>query len=143
MLEKFNDFITIHIIMINGQPVGGAFIITYNNAVEIPWASTLREFNKFGINMYMYWEVIRKAIADGNKQFDFGRCSKDSGTYKFKKQWGAEPVQFYWNYWLEDGVEPSALNPDNPKYKIAIEAWKKLPLFIANRIGPMIVGNLP
>ena len=93
--------------------------------------------------MYMYWEVLKGAIQAGCKEFDFGRSSKDSGTYRFKKQWGALPVQLYWNYWLGEGVEMPAVNPDNPKYKLVIACWKKSPLFLTNWLGPKIARSLP
>jgi hypothetical protein len=112
--------------------------------LEIPWASSLREFNPISVNMLLYAQLLEQAIADGYTVFDFGRSTADSGTYRFKRQWGAEPVQLHWHYWLSDGrAEPPRLNPDNPKYRAAISAWQRLPLGVANRLGPMIVRNLP
>ena len=111
--------------------------------MEIPWASTVRDFNKISINMLLYWEVLKFAIESGRKVFDFGRSTVDSGTYRFKKQWGAEPVQLNWHYWLADGGELPQLNPDNAKFRMAINAWKKLPLPLANLLGPHIVRHLP
>jgi len=127
-----------------GHVAGGAFIIGYRERMEIPWASTLSKYNRFSPNMLMYWDVLRFAISKGYRQFDFGRCSRDSGTYKFKKQWGAATEhQLYWYYILPQGAEMPQINPDNPKYRLVISAWSKLPLFVANSIGPLIVRNLP
>jgi len=127
-----------------GKVAGCAFLISYKDRMEIPWASTLREFNRFSPNMLMYWDVLRLAVKNGYKQFDFGRCTRDSGTYKFKKQWGAATEhQLYWYYLLPQGSEMPQVNPDNPKYRLVINAWKKLPLIVANSIGPLIVRNLP
>jgi lipid II:glycine glycyltransferase (peptidoglycan interpeptide bridge formation enzyme) len=111
--------------------------------MEIPWASTIKDVNPLSINMYLYWESLKYAIAQGCTTFDFGRSTVDSGTYRFKKQWGAQPQQLYWHYWLGSKREMPKLNPSNPKYKQFIRLWKKLPLVIANRLGPMIVRNLP
>lgn len=126
-----------------GQPVAGAFLIGFRGQLEIPWASTLRKVNSIGVNMLMYWEVLKYAISNGYETFDFGRSSIDSGTYRFKKQWGAQPAQLYWHYWLNEGRQLPKLTPSNPKYQLAIKSWQRLPLFVANRIGPLIVKNLP
>ncbi len=138
-----NSFI-LNIYTKDGKVAGCAFLIGFKERMEIPWASTLREYNRFSPNMLMYWDVLRQAIKGGYKQFDFGRCSRDSGTYKFKKQWGASTEhQLYWYYILPDGAEMPQVNPDNPKYRLVINAWKKLPLCVANTLGPLIVRNLP
>jgi hypothetical protein len=93
--------------------------------------------------MLLYWEVLKYAIDKHYTQFDFGRSSKDAGTYRFKQQWGAQPRQLYWHYWLKDGITLPALNPENPKYALAIKTWRQLPLSITIWLGPLIVRNLP
>jgi len=131
------------VIYLDDLPVAAAFLVGYKQIIEIPWASSIREYNRLGINMKLYWEVLRYSILQGYKIFDFGRSTVDGPTYKFKKQWGARPKQCFWNYWLAEGSELPQLNPQNPKYKIAIEGWKKLPLVVANSLGPHIVKHLP
>jgi len=126
-----------------GTPVAAGFIVGYRDTAEIPWASSLRKYNSIGVNMQLYWDVLKLSIDKGYKTFDFGRSSEGSGTYRFKKQWGAKPRQLHWHYWLKDNGDIPILNPTNPKYKIAIEMWKKMPVSIANWLGPKIVKNLP
>lgn len=144
--EILNTFPTqsyIGIVYLKDIPVGAAFLLKHFDGMEIPWASTLREYNRFGINMFMYWNILKNAIEDKCKVFDFGRSSKDSGTLKFKKQWGAEPKQLFWYYCLQDGMDVPVMNHSNKKYEMAINLWKKMPLSLTNRIGPHIVKNLP
>jgi hypothetical protein len=93
--------------------------------------------------MLLYWTILRKAIEDGYKIFDFGRSTIDSGTFHFKKQWGAAERPLYWHYWLRQGKIVPRLTPDNPKYRLAIKIWRHLPIRIANAIGPKIAKNLP
>jgi FemAB-related protein (PEP-CTERM system-associated) len=124
-------------------PVASGFLIGFKKRLEIPWASSLKEYNRFSPNMLLYWSVLKFAIENGYKQFDFGRSSIDSGTYKFKEQWGAKPMQLYWRYWLSNGGKLPELNPHNPKYQTAINIWKRLPLSVTKIIGPRIVKNLP
>ena len=129
-------------VRLDNRPVAGAFLIGYKDRLEIPWASTIRNVNHLSINMLMYWEVLCFAIQNNYQYFDFGRSSVDSGTYKFKAQWGAHPKQLYWHYWLNNRDMPS-LNPSNPKYKLLINIWKKLPVWVTRLAGPAIVKNLP
>lgn len=139
---KSNLNSTILVVYIKERPVSAAFLIGHQNILEIPWASTIESANIYSANMFMYREVLKFAIDSKFKYFDFGRSTIDAGTYKFKKQWGAKPYQHYWYYLLNDGKKIPSMNPDNPKYKLAIQAWKIMPVFVANMIGPMIVRNI-
>ncbi|HVL01758.1 MAG TPA: FemAB family XrtA/PEP-CTERM system-associated protein [Dongiaceae bacterium] len=125
------------------RPVSCGFLIRWHDTVEIPWASTLREANALNANMFLYWNVLKHAIESGAGFFDFGRSSKDAGTFKFKQQWGAQPQQLYWHYWLQGGGELPALNPNNPKFQLAIAVWQRLPVWLTKLIGPHLVKNLP
>lgn len=128
---------------IDGKASGCAFITGYRERMEIPWASTLRKYNHTAINMAMYWAILKFAIDQRYRVFDFGRCSEGAGTYRFKQQWGAQPLRLYWDYVLPEGQALPALNPDNPKFRLLIAIWRRLPVFIANLIGPSVVKDLP
>ena len=111
--------------------------------VEIPWASSLREFNSLCPNHLVYWTALETALAEGATVFDFGRSTPDEGTFKFKEQWGAEPLPLHWEYWLASGDRLPDASPKNPKYRLMIETWKRLPLWMANLAGPRIVRDIP
>jgi FemAB-related protein (PEP-CTERM system-associated) len=125
------------------QPVASGFLVGFKDILEIPWASSLRSFNRYSPNMLLYWSVLKLASKKGYQWFDFGRSTRGEGTYRFKEQWGAQPVQMYWHYWLKDGQALPELNPRNPKYRMAIHLWQKLPVGLTKLIGPAIVRNLP
>ena len=143
ILDAFPGSSAIVLTRLKGKPVAAGFLLGFRKRLEIPWASSLREYNRMGVNMLLYWEALKHAIETGYDAFDFGRSSENSGTYRFKRQWGAEPEQLYWHYWLRQGTSLPALTPTNPKYRLAVRAWQRLPLFLANRIGRSIVKNLP
>lgn len=128
---------------LNHRPVGAGLLLSYRDTLEIPWASTLREVNPLGINMLMYWEVLCRAIEQGHAYFDFGRSSEGSGTYRFKQQWGAQPLASHWQYWLPEGRSMPGLNPDNPRYQLLIRSWQRLPVLLTRWLGPWIVRRLP
>lgn len=134
--------VRIFVVKLGEKDVASGFIMFHHNTVEIPWASSIRKYNKLCVNMYLYWKVIEYSIQNGFQYFDFGRCTRNSGTYKFKKQWGGEEYQLWWYYWTSTG-EPKDVSPANPKYRLFINIWKRLPLFVTNTIGPYIVKNIP
>ncbi len=131
------------VVTVGGRPAAAGFLVGGYGRLDIPWASSLREFNPISVNMLLYWEALRLAVEQGCKTFEFGRSSVDSGTYRFKKQWGARPVPLYWHYWMKDRSEPPGLTPDNAKYRLAIAAWQRLPVAVANVLGPRIIRSLP
>jgi len=143
VLRAFPEAAKIFVVDHGAQPVAAAFVVGHRSVLEIPWASSLREANNIGVNMLLYWSVLRDAVARGYRRFDFGRSTKDSGTYRFKEQWGAVPHQLRWHYWLSSGRELPRLNPSNPKYRFAISVWQRLPVSVANVLGPRIVKHLP
>lgn len=134
--------LSICVVYYDTKPAAAAIVIGHKDRLEIPWASTLRRHNPKSVNMLLYWRVLRWAIEHNYRSFDFGRCSTDAGTYKFKAQWGATEIPLYWDYHLLTGDMP-ALNTKNKKFLMLIEAWKRLPVLVANMVGPHIVKYLP
>lgn len=131
------------VVHLQSKPVAAGFLVQHRELMEIPWASTLKSANKYNMNMWMYRNILSFSIAQGCKYFDFGRSTMDAGTYKFKKQWGAEPHQHYWYSVLPQGAAAPALNPDNPKLKLLVSLWKWLPVWLSKIIGPIIIKGIP
>jgi serine/alanine adding enzyme len=143
ILNTFEANARICVVYWEGKPVSTGFLMHYKNKLEIPWASTVRYANRISVNMYLYWQILSYAIEEGFKQFDFGRSSIDAGTYKFKKQWGAQPHQCYWYHYVPEGKALPDLSPDNESFGLAIKVWQKLPIGVTKLIGPHIVKAIP
>lgn len=79
----------------------------------------------------------------GYKIFDFGRSKQETGPFHFKRHWGFEPQALPYQYFLPKGGEIPNVNPSNPKFQPFIALWKRLPLSIANRLGPFLIKYLP
>jgi hypothetical protein len=90
----------------------------------------------------MYFELMRHASARGCTRFDFGRSKLGTGPYAFKKNWGFEPKPLAYAVRTADGAAPREINPLSPKYRLQVELWKNLPLWLANRLGPPIARGL-
>lgn len=139
----FGDDTELGIAYLSGSPVACALIIHYGDYSTVPSASSYRQYLKLSPNNILYWEIIRHCMRRGTRLFDFGRSSIDAGTYHFKKQWVKNPELQTWQYNLLSINEFPGLNPANPKLKLAINIWKRLPLSLANLLGPHIAVKLP
>jgi serine/alanine adding enzyme len=133
----------LHVVRHQGTPVAGSMTIVHRNRTEVPWASSLREARTMNPNMLLYWHMLREVIAAGGRVFDFGRSTPGEGTFLFKKQWKAEPVPLHWEYALITRDALPDQSPGSGKFAMAIELWKKLPVPVANTLGPLIIGNIP
>jgi len=93
-------------------------------------------------NDFMYWEVMRRAVEKGIRIFDYGRSKVGTGSYSFKKNWGFIPEPLYYEFYLVKSSAMPDINPLNPKYQLFIAAWKRLPLFVSQRLGPFLSKDL-
>lgn len=136
--DVFNPNARIAIVNYQKVPVAAGLIFCFRCTVEIPWASSLKEFNKLSPNMLLYWSLIEHACDRGFKYFDFGRSTPDEGTYKFKEQWGAKPTPLYWQYLTPNENNEIGMDSADSKYQIMIKAWQKLPVPLSVWLGPKI-----
>ena len=100
------------------------------------------EAREFAGNDFMYWELMRRSCARGVRVFDFGRSKLGTGAFDFKKNWGFTPQALHYEYQLYSAKTVPDTNPLNPKYRLIIKTWQRLPLAVANALGPFIVKNL-
>ena len=126
-----------------GVPAAGAFDGIHNGTVEGMWLGMRSEYRRQLVGYVLYWELIKHACESGWRMFHLGRSSKDSGGEQFKKKWNAETLQLYWTYILRTRQEMPSLNPDNPKFQLAIRIWQQLPLSVTEMIGPHIARGIP
>ena len=143
VLRTFPDRAQLHIVRLNGLPVAAGVTYRTPSMVQLPWASSIREYNSLCANVLLYWDAIQFAQSTGAAVFDMGRSTPNEGTFKFKAQWGAQPVPLHWEYQLTGNGELPNVSPANPKFQLAIALWQRLPLGVATRVGPMIVRAIP
>ena len=142
IMETFPDECRIFLVRKDDLTVGGAFVYCFNDLVQIRWAAALIEYNSLCPNNLLYWSVMKHYCLAGASCFDFGRCNPGEGTFRFKKQWDAKPIQLYYGYWSGPGQELPLVRPDSPRFQRKVEIWKKLPLWAARLIGPVISRDL-
>lgn len=122
----------------DGQTVGAGLYFRHRGVLSLPWVSCLRSAFKLNPNISLYWKLILWGCETGAEVFDFGRSTPGSGTFEFKRQWGAHPVQLYWKRFNPNGDVSGDLDSNSAKGRLMVSAWKKLPLCVANTIGPVL-----
>lgn len=147
ILRRFGAQAELAVVRCGGEPVAGALLIhdrlgRMMPTTQVPSASALRSHNSTNANMWMYHQLLLRAIEKGSARFDFGRSSEGSGTYRFKKQWGALPHPTIWQYCVLKG-ELGQMRPDHPSNQRKIRVWQKLPVWLTRLIGPGIVRGIP
>jgi len=129
--------------------IGGLVALTFKDRVIVPWATCLKEHFTLCPNMLLYWETIKRASLDGISRFDFGRSTRDSGTYHFKRQWGAQEEPLFWyRIPINRGATASAERRRSPERlalqhgvgsnEILARMWQRLPLALTRQVGPRI-----
>ena len=144
ILKEFGSCVRLNVVKYNEAAAAAGLIFCFRDLIEIIWASSLRSLNHLSPNMLLYWSFLEYVTDAGYRQFDFGRSTPDEGTYKFKEQWGAKPSTLYW---YEHGLQgQSGHKTHETGYHFrrkGEEFWQRMPLILANAVGPLIRKNIP
>ena len=142
LFQRFSEEARFVCVSFKQKPIAGGVLICDRQRAEIPWmVSRDREFG-FSSGYAVFWHSIREAIRRGCSRFDFGPSRMDSGSIFFKKKWGAQAIPLTWQYFPVKGDIPDS-NPRNRRFNWPTAAWRRLPLWAANRLGPQVVRWIP
>ena len=143
----FADEVTFAAVYAGDRPVAAGAGFTYGQEFEMTWASSLREFSRSAPNMLLYWSFMESMIRHDVRTFNFGRCTPGEGTHRFKLQWGGHDHPLPWIRWPAGpaGQRDPESGDDGPGRltRLASAAWQRLPLGVANRLGPVVARQLP
>lgn len=142
MLDRFGEDANILTVRHDGKPVASVLSFYHRDTVMPYWGGGVWAARRLRANERMYFELMRHARSRGCTGFDFGRSKTGSGPYAFKKNWGFEPEPLSYAYWTAPGAKPRDADPTSDRHSLAIRLWQKLPLELANRIGPWIANGL-
>ncbi|HWT12822.1 MAG TPA: FemAB family XrtA/PEP-CTERM system-associated protein [Allosphingosinicella sp.] len=142
MLDRFGDQADILTVLKDGEPAASVLNFYFRGTVCAYWGGGTRSARDCFANEVMYYEVMRHASRRGCTRFDFGRSKVGTGPYAFKMNWGFDPEPLVYSVRTADGAPPRSINPLNPRYRLQVAAWQKLPLWLANRLGPVIARGL-
>ncbi len=122
------------LVHLRGEPLAGGILLFTPEGATNPWASSRREYKRLSPNMLLYWQMLALSASKGLSYFDFGRSSPGSGTYRFKKQWGASEKPLFWY-----GVKDEHVSRGR---EIFVRLWQKLPASLVNSLGPRLRGYI-
>jgi FemAB-related protein (PEP-CTERM system-associated) len=125
-----------------GIPLASVLNFYFRDRVMPYYTGSLPAARPLGANDHMYWRLMRRSVERGCTVFDFGRSKVGTGPFSFKKNWGFEPEPSVSEFWLRGGGAVPDLNPLNPTYARLIALWKRLPLGLANRLGPWVAREI-
>ena len=137
-LDEFGDRADIVIVWRQGRPLAALLSFYAGGTCQPFWGGGTREARQTRANDLVYYEVMRRAIARGCTRADFGRSKLGTGPWSRKKVWGFKETPLVYAV----RGEARETNPLDPRYRLKIAAWQKLPLWLANRLGPPIARGL-
>lgn len=127
----------------DGQLLSGVLSLSFEEQILPYYGGAIRDALQYSVNDFMYWELMCHAAKAGYRTFDFGRSREGTGAYNFKRHWGFEPVPLPYQYVLPAGRQMPNLSPSNPKMRLAVKTWQRLPLSLAKVVGPRLTRYLP
>lgn len=139
--EEFADDVEVLTVDAGGGPVSTAMLFYFRDDAHCYYVGNTPDAFDAAASDYMWWRAMARAIERRCTSFDMGRSKRDTGSFEFKRRWGVEPTPLHYEYFVRRGQVPDT-NPLNPKYRLFIEGWKRLPLPVANRLGPLIIKGL-
>jgi len=142
IIESFNSVVKLFVVRLNSVPLAAAFTLRDRDTVCVPWAASDARYKDRCPNMLLYWTLLEYACRIGATCFDFGRSTRGSGTWRFKKQWNAEEFPLYWHFLPAHRGEKLPMEPESSRYGTLIRVWKKLPVPLVRRLGPLLISEL-
>lgn len=143
LLEEFGDAATVTVISHASKPMAGVLSFYFRDAILPYYAGSLMESRQFGTNNFMFWELLRTSCERGLRTFDFGRSKLGTGSYFFKTQWNMTERPLPYQFYLVRRKSLPNFSPVNPKFKLATEIWKRMPLSLTKALGPPLVRMFP
>jgi predicted N-acyltransferase len=138
----FPDLVVFGVVSRGDEPLAAGCGFVWRGEFEMTWAGALRAARPIAANMLLYWSFMEQMIARGMGAFNFGRCSPGGGTHHFKLQWGGADVPLPWYHYARNGVKAPP-SPDDSTFSWGPRLWRRLPLPIANFLGPRLARCLP
>lgn len=143
LLDHMGDHARVVVVQHEGKTIGGAIVVRHGATITAPWSSSLRPYFSMCPNNLLYWRIMELGIEWGCSQMDFGRSPRDSGTYRFKKNWGSEEVQLYYQFIPVKREPPLTERRESAQYRMFSRIWRHVPVGLAKAIGPRIMARLP
>lgn len=141
LAEELPDHVLFGCAYLEGKPVAGGCALQWRSEIEMTWASSLREYSSLAPNMLLYWTFMERAANAGLRRFNFGRCTPNTGSHRFKTQWGTTDTPLHW---YRATMRPGAATPkQDGRLSIATRIWQRVPVPLATMVGSRLRGGIP
>lgn len=142
LIDEFGEAAEVMTIAKDGRTVAGVLSFFFRDEVLPYYGGGTNEARALKANDFMYWEVMRRSAERGYRVFDYGRSKVGTGSYSFKKNWGFVPEPLPYQYRLVKASEVPNVSPANPKYRLLVKTWQRLPVSLSTLIGPLVSRNI-
>lgn len=136
---EFGDRCDVLTVEKDNKAVSSVLNFYYKGHVLPFYGGGLHEARALKSNDFMYYQLMCNAKRERQCEFfDFGRSKNDSGAFKYKRTWGMDPVPLHYQFFLVNAEQLPNLSPNNPKYKLFIQLWQKMPVWVSRIVGPFL-----
>jgi serine/alanine adding enzyme len=142
VLGAFGEDVSLFLVQDGEDTVASGLLLLCDGRAHLPWAASDWSRRNDCPNMLLYWEMLKFACQRQAETFDFGRSTREAGTYRFKRQWGAREIPLHWQFILPEGRSLPELRPDSAKFRFLTACWRKLPVRLARMLGPRLIAKL-
>lgn len=143
LARQFKENVTVLSVTYRNKPIASVLAFLYKNTIMPYYAGSLPKYFKYSPNNVMYLKLMEFGVENGYRYFDFGRSKKGTGSYDFKTFFGFEPQPLHYQYYLNKIDALPDTSSVSPKIKLAVTAWKKMPVWMTKIVGPRIIGLTP
>jgi len=145
-MQYFPDNLCLLTVLYENQVLGGGFVAPLRDTVFCTWSGLPRQHFELFNSYMLYWGAIDYAASRGMARLDMGRCRRGTGSYDFKAAWGGEEQTLYQHYYLNGIERPPQVGAglyEDPKYRLFSRVWQRLPLPVAEALGPQLRRRMP
>jgi FemAB-related protein (PEP-CTERM system-associated) len=143
LVNEFKGAVLLTVARANGRPVAGVFSFVFGNTLFPHYSGASPDANALAANNFIYWELMKNAISQGLRWFDFGRSKKNTGAYQFKSSWNMQVNPLNYQVCMIERRTPPNFSPANPKFALAANLWSRMPLKATTWLGPRVVRWFP
>ncbi len=144
LLERFGEEAFVLEVLSEGRVIAAVLTFIFGDRILPYYGASDPGFHALQPNNFMYWDLMRTGLREGARLFDFGRSKIErSGSFDFKSHWGMAMRELPYEVLLQGGAEAPDLSPNNPKYELFLATWKRLPLWLTNAAGPVLIKWVP
>jgi serine/alanine adding enzyme len=143
LADECPEQVSVFVVRCRERTIGGMFAARFKDTLNDLWACSLGRYFEHCPNNLLYWNAMEFGCEQGLRVFDFGRSTQGSGTFRFKKQWGARVQQLRYYQWAGDGREAFDSVQSDLEGSIFVRAWRWLPVSLTKVLGPWIRRGVP